>query len=54
MSRIGACMTSITRPLSPSAMVSARVTAVTFIDDRISRPPASPKSNHRAASGLLV
>ena len=30
--RIGACMTSIARPCLPSSIVSARVTAVTFID----------------------
>ena len=32
ISRIGACITSIARPCLPSSMVSARVTAVTFID----------------------
>jgi hypothetical protein len=48
-------MTSIARPFFPSSMVSARVTAVTFIDSRMSRPCAlAPKSNHSAASTLLV
>ena len=53
--RIGACMTSISRPCLPSLMVSERVTAVTGIESRMLRPSAlAPKSNHSAASGLLV
>ena len=53
--RIGACITSISRPSLPSRIVSARVTAVTFIERRMSRPSClAPKSNHRAASILLV
>ena len=55
ISRIGACMTSIGRPCLPSSIVSARVTAVTFIESRMPRLLSSvPKSNHSAASVLLV
>ena len=55
ISRIGACITSIVRSFLPSSIMSARVTAVTFIDFRMSRPSAlAPKSNHSAASMLLV
>ena len=48
-------MTSIARPCLPSSIVSARVTAVTFIESRMFLPSSlAPKSNHSAASVLLV
>ena len=55
MRRIGACMTSIALPFFPSSIVSARVTALIGIEPRMLRPfTLAPKSNHSAASGLLV